>query len=72
MADTSKTSSDERIKSKTRMRRERRMHKYTTTMHREVTLSAVITPVLPSPSTCHLHPQLPAQVRDLSSANLDH
>ena len=41
--DASSTSSDVRIKSKTRMRRQRRAQKYTTTTHREVTLSTVIT-----------------------------
>ena len=43
MEDTSSTSSDERIKSKTRMRRERRAQKYPTTLYRDVTLFTVIT-----------------------------
>ena len=43
MEDTSSTSSDECIKSKIRMRRERRVQKYTTTTYCEVILSTAVT-----------------------------
>ena len=60
MEDTSSTSSDERIKSKTRMRRERRAQKYTTTIY----CHHLVLPSPPlCPSTCQLHPQMSAQVR---------
>ena len=64
---TSSTSSDERIKSKTRMRRERRVQKYTTTIRLEVTLFTVTTSLHAHVIGTHnCQPKC-----DLSSANMD-